>query len=76
MSGDRIDDVLAVFEGEDWCEPFNARQVADRLDTDVHRNTARNYLEDLVSVGEIASKKVGPSRVYWRPCKNYEGHEV
>lgn len=63
------DDVLAVFEdNDDGCEPFTAPQVAARLDSDVHRNTARNYLQDLESLGELRTKKVGAGRVWWRPC--------
>lgn len=61
------EDVLGVFEEADACEPFNAAQVADRLHYECHPTTARNYLQDLVSLGEIDTKKVGPSRVYWRP---------
>ena len=64
------DEVLAVFEeNPDTCEPFTAPQIAERLATDVHRNTARNYLQDLESLGELRSKKVGPSRVWWQPCE-------
>ncbi len=64
------DEVLAVFEdADDGCEPFTAPQIAERLSTDVHRNTARNYLQDLESVGELRTKKVGAGRVWWRPCE-------
>lgn len=63
------DDVLAVFvDNPDTCEPFTAPQVAERLAEDVHRNTARNYLQDLESLGELRTKKVGAGRVWWRPC--------
>ncbi len=63
------DDVLEVFEdGDDRCEPFTAPQVAEKLSSDVHRNTARNYLQDLEAVGELRTKKVGAGRVWWRPC--------
>jgi predicted ArsR family transcriptional regulator len=64
------DEVLAVFEDNpDTCEPFTAPQIAERLATDVHRNTARNYLQDLESLGELRTKKAGASRVWWRPCE-------
>lgn len=66
-----LDEVRAIFEeNSDACEPFNAPEIAERLTYDVHRNTARNYLEDLVALGELRTKKVGGgSRVYWRPCE-------
>jgi hypothetical protein len=66
------DEVLAVFEeNDDSCEPFNAPEIAEMLRYDCHRNTARNYLQDLVALGELRTKKVGGgSRVYWRPCRN------
>lgn len=61
------EDVLAVFEDADPCEPFNATEIAEHLHYDCHPTTARNYLQDLVALGEISTKKVGPSRVYWQP---------
>ena len=62
-------EVLAFFENNpDKCEPFTAPQIAERLPSDVHRNTARNYLQDLESLGELRTKKVGSGRVWWRPC--------
>jgi len=64
------EEVLAVFENNsDKCEPFTAPQIAERLTVNIHRNTARNYLQDLESLGELRSKKVGPSRVWWQPCE-------
>lgn len=64
-----IDDVLAIFEdNSDRCEPFTAPQIATQLQSDIHRNTARNYLQDLEALGELRSKKVGSGRVWWRPC--------
>lgn len=68
------EEVLAVFKmNDDRCEPFSASEVADKLPYEYHRNTARNYLEDLVGLGDLETKKVGPSRVYWRPCYSSEG---
>ena len=65
------DDVLAIFEDNaDKCEPFTAPQIAEQLQSDIHRNTARNYLQDLEALGELRTKKVGPGRVWWQPCNN------
>jgi len=64
------DEVLAVFENNrDACEPFTAPQIAEHLTVNIHRNTARNYLQDLESLGELRSKKVGTGRVWWQPCE-------
>ena len=65
------DDVLAIFEDTaDKCEPFTAPQIAEQLQSDIHRNTARNYLQDLEALGELRTKKVGSGRVWWQPCNN------
>lgn len=62
------DDVLTFFtEGDDKCEPFDAPEIAGYLSC--HRNTARNKLEDLVSMGDLDSKKIASGKVYWRPSK-------
>lgn len=68
------DDVLAVFESNaDACEPFSAPEIADAVEPECHRNTARNKLEDLVYVGDLETKKVSANaRVYWRPCPREE----
>ncbi len=62
------DDVLDCFkETDDRCEPFTAPEISEELNC--HRNTARNKLDDLVFVGDLATKKASASgRVYWRPC--------
>lgn len=66
----KVAPVLAVFvESDDPCESFSATQVTDRLPYECHRNTTRNYLEDLVALGDLDTNKVGPSPVYWRPCR-------
>lgn len=63
-----IDAVRELFEkNDDACEPFNAPEIAERMKYQCHRNTARNYLQDLVVTGELGTKKVGGARVYWRP---------
>lgn len=66
--------VLEVFkENDDACEPFNAPEIADQMEYQCHRNTARNYLQDLVAMGELRTKKVGGgARVYWRPCSKVD----
>ncbi|PSP62645.1 hypothetical protein BRC76_04350 [Halobacteriales archaeon QH_8_67_36] len=51
------EEVLAVFENNpDKYEPFTAPQMAEQLPTDVHRNTVRNYLQDLASLGELRKR--------------------
>jgi len=64
------EEVLAVFQNaSDACEPFTAPQITEELSADVHRNTARNYLQDLASLGKLRTKKVGAGRVWWQPCE-------
>ncbi|RQG96049.1 hypothetical protein EA473_06115 [Natrarchaeobius chitinivorans] len=57
-------------DNADKYEPFTAPQIAEQLQSDIHRNTARNYLQDLEALGEFRTKKVGPGRVWWQPCNN------
>ncbi len=63
-----VEDVMAVFEDrDDQCEPLTAGEIADALDCS--DTTAWDTMKDAVRMGEAATKKVGPSRVYWVPCE-------
>lgn len=66
-----VDDVMAVFaELEDSCEPMVATDVADQLDCS--HTTARERLNDCVSMGRLRSKKLGPVRAFWLPAGEWD----
>lgn len=66
-----VDDIMEVFsELEDSCEPMLATEVADRLDCS--HTTARERLNDCVSMGLLRTKKLGPVRAFWMPAEDWE----
>jgi len=65
------DDIMDVFSHlEDSCEPMLATEVADRLDCS--HTTARERLNDCVSMGLLRTKKLGPVRAFWMPDDGWD----